>query len=337
MARNAAAVKALEQRFPQLSVWMTLPVATSGLQDNARAALGAMLQARVSLAGVNLMTMDFGPAPSAGTPLMGPVQQALRAAHAQLQSINGQYGVHLGSGAVWRYMGATVMIGQNDVAGERFAISDAHSLLSFARQVGLGRVSMWSINRDTQCGSEYSVTGALSNTCSGTPEAALGFAHVFRSLEGVVPTVTVGAASATLPPAPDTNPADAPFPLWSATQPYPADYKVVENGLIYQALYYNTAADSSAQAQTGAQGPWQLVGPVLAGDHPAAPVHVASGSDPAWSASTACRAGNRIVFQGEPYQAKWNNQGASPAGAQSDPYGNPWHALFTIPGEPALP
>ena len=37
----------------------------------------------------------------------------------------------------------------------------------------------------------------------------------------------------------NTNPADAPYPLWSALGDYPAGYKVVENGEIYQSKWYN--------------------------------------------------------------------------------------------------
>jgi chitinase len=336
MQRNATAIAAIQKRYPRLTVWLTLPVATSGLQDNARAALAAMLQSRVSLDGVNLMTMDFSPAPG-GSELIGPVTQALRAAHAQIGTVDDQYGVRLSSGQVWRHMGATVMIGENDVSGERFSTADATSLVAFARSTALGRISMWSINRDRQCGSVYSVTGVLSNSCSGTPEPTLGFAHTFGALRGTVPAHSGAAASATLPPAPDTNPADAPYPTWSATEPYPQGYKVVENGLIYQALYYTSGNDPSAEQSTGAPGPWLLVGPVLPGSHPRAPVRLASGTYPAWSAGTAYHTGNRVLSGGEPYQAKWNNQGASPAGAVSDPYGNPWKPLFTIPGEPALP
>jgi hypothetical protein len=41
----------------------------------------------------------------------------------------------------------------------------------------------------------------------------------------------------------DTNPADAPYPLWSASASYPLGYKVVENGEIYQAKWYNSGDD----------------------------------------------------------------------------------------------
>jgi hypothetical protein len=42
-------------------------------------------------------------------------------------------------------------------------------------------------------------------------------------------------SAAPTPPAPNTNPSDAPYPIWSATEQYPADYKVVEHGEIYEA------------------------------------------------------------------------------------------------------
>jgi chitinase len=41
------------------------------------------------------------------------------------------------------------MIGQNDIQGERFTVTDAQGLLSFASHAHLGRVSLWSLNRDT--------------------------------------------------------------------------------------------------------------------------------------------------------------------------------------------
>lgn len=335
--RNAQAVRALQGADPKLQVWLTLPVEPSGLQDNALGVIDAMLAARVDLAGVNIMSMDFtGPLPS-GSGMIGPVEQSLRAAHDQLAAAFRQRGVTLNSLQVWEHLGTTVMIGENDITGERFTVGDARGLVAFASRVGLGRVSMWSINRDSQCGSVFSVTGVHSNTCSGTPQSTLGFSHIFAGLGGVAPQVVGSAAVATLPPQPDTNPADAPYPIWSATEPYPQGYKVVENGLIYEALYYNSGSDPSAQAQTGAQGPWQLVGPVLPGDHAPKLTTLPAGTYPAWSPGTAYHTGDRVLLNRLPYAAKWNNQGASPGTGITNPYSTPWKPLFTFPGEPAQP
>ena len=57
-------------------------------------------------------------------------------------------GVQLTSPQVWSRIGATPMIGQNDVDAERFTVDDARGLATFAVDKGLGRVSMWSLNRD---------------------------------------------------------------------------------------------------------------------------------------------------------------------------------------------
>ena len=41
-----------------------------------------------------------------------------------------------------------------------------------------------------------------------------------------------------------------------------------------------------------------------------------------------------MLYEGLPYQAKWNNQGVSPLTQSTDPSGSPWGALYQIPGEP---
>lgn len=67
---------------------------------------------------------------------------------------------------LWRMIGATPMIGTNDVPGEVFTLEDARALIRFANLVDLGRISLWSANRDFQCGPNADDTRA-SNTCSG--------------------------------------------------------------------------------------------------------------------------------------------------------------------------
>ena len=182
--RRAAAMAALEKDDPGLSVWLTLPVEPDGLQDNAQSVIKEMLNDHVSIAGVNIMTMDFAEAPAAGSSMAASAEAALSAAQGQLAELYPAYGIKLKSQQVWQRIGATVMIGQNDIKGEIFTVSDAKSLVSFAGKNHLGRVSMWSINRDSQCGSLYSETGLLSNTCSGTPQSAMEFSQTLRQVPG---------------------------------------------------------------------------------------------------------------------------------------------------------
>jgi cellulose synthase/poly-beta-1,6-N-acetylglucosamine synthase-like glycosyltransferase/chitodextrinase len=337
--RRADAIAALEQaakaRHRRLHVWLTLPVEPSGLQDNARAVIEAMLRARVAITGVNVMAMDFTQAPSGSGSLLPEVESALDATHSQMLTLLARYGLRLRSAQVWQRIGVTVMIGQNDVQGERFTVADAQGLTSFASHHQLGRVSMWSLNRDAPCGSAFPQTGVLSNTCSGTTETSLQFSRLFSAIRGQAPATSRGTASNLLLPAPDTNPKDAPYPAWSPTASYPAGYKVVENGEIYQAKWYDTGEDPSAQVQYDYQTPWELLGPVLPGDHAPAIRKLPRGTYPAWSLTANYRAGDKVLFEGQPYQAKWINQGVSPGAEANDPSGSPWRPLFNFPGEPA--
>jgi cellulose synthase/poly-beta-1,6-N-acetylglucosamine synthase-like glycosyltransferase/chitodextrinase len=336
--RRAAAVAALERSAlaagQPLSVWLTLPSEPSGLQDSALSVVTSMLRDGVSIAGINLMTMDFARPPAAGTSMLTGAEAALTAAHGQLASLLPRYGLHLRSAQIWQRLGATVMIGQNNVTGERFTVADARGLAAFARREHLGRVSMWSLNRDSQCGSSFAEVGLESNTCSGTSQSSLQFAAVFGQLQGQA-RLTRSAGGNVLPPRPDTRPADAPYPPWSPADAYAAGYKVTENGEIYQARYYNTGDDPAAPVQYSYQTPWELLGPVLPGDRAPVLPKLPPGTYPAWSLLMSYRAGARVLFGGLPYASKWTNQGVSPAGQAADPSSSPWRPLFTVPGEPA--
>jgi len=335
--RRAAAVADLEQAarsaHRQLSVWLTLPVEPSGLQGNAISVIESMLRDRVSIAGINVMTMDFSQPPGSGSTMLQPVQAALNATHAQLADLFPRYGIHLRSQQIWQRLGATVMIGQNDVRGENFTGSDARGLVSFAAANHLGRISMWSLNRDSQCGSPFPQTGLLSNTCSGTAQSAMQFAQTFGQLHGV--TSVTSLAGNVQPAVADTNPADAPYPQWSPAGDYPSGYKVVEDGEIYQAKWFTTGDDPQAQVQYSWQTPWELLGPVLPGDHAPVIARPSAGSYPLWSITVNYKTGGTVLYNGLPYQARWNNQGVTPQAQSGSPADSPWKALYQVPGEPA--
>jgi cellulose synthase/poly-beta-1,6-N-acetylglucosamine synthase-like glycosyltransferase len=337
--RRATVIADLEQAaraaHRQLGVWLTLPVEPSGLQDNALSVISAMLRDGVSITGINVMTMDFAQPPASGTSMGSLVQAALNATHAQLADLFPRYGIHLRPQQIWQRMGATVMIGQNNVQGENFTVSDAQDLMSFAAANHLGRISMWSLNRDAQCGSSFPENGLLSTTCSGTAQSSLEFSQIFGQLQGV--TSVTATAGNDQPAAANANPADAPYPPWSAVGDYPAGYKVVENGEIYQSKWYNTGDDPQTQVQYSWQTPWELLGPVLPGDHAPVLSRLPAGTYPAWSVTGQYKAGDKVLYLGLPYQARWDNQGVSPLTGQGDPSASPWQALYRTPGEPVSP
>ena len=336
--RRAAAVRILEEAAARahrtLNVWLTLPVEPSGLQDSALSVVNSMFQARVHLAGINIMAMDFSQPPTSGSTMLNLVKQSLQSTDSQLSRLLPRYGIYLSAKQVWQRLGVTVMIGQNDIAGERFTVADAKGLRTFAQSTGISRVSMWSINRDQQCGASFSLT-ILSNSCSGVTESNLEMTDIFAHLSGSAENSEPSSAAVLRPVVPDTNPANAPFPIWDPTASYEAHYTVVENGEIYEAKWYNSAQDPAAEYQYSWQSPWELLGPVLSTDHAPVIASLPVGTYPKWSPTANYVAGRRVLFQGLPYQAKWSSQGVAPGLTAAEQPSSPWSPLYSIPGEPS--
>jgi hypothetical protein len=77
-------------------------------------------------------------------------------------------------------IGVTPMIGINDDSAEDFTKADAQSLVSFAQQNHLGRLSFWSVDRDQPCaGSATSLS-----QCSEISQASLDFTRIFTQYTG---------------------------------------------------------------------------------------------------------------------------------------------------------
>ena len=101
---------------------------------------------------------------------------ALESAHEQLTAFTGtpeSTRARRQCGAGW----ATPMIGQNDVADEVFTLADAEQLSAYARAKGVGRLSMWSLNRDRECGSDCPDVRVVSTSCSGASQDQAAFAR----------------------------------------------------------------------------------------------------------------------------------------------------------------
>ncbi|WP_426225969.1 chitinase [Pseudarthrobacter sp. DSP2-3-2b1] len=169
--RRAAAMARLQDSRPPeapLKVWLTLPVSVQGLTPAAVISLETMIAAGVELAGVNLMTMNFGPL-AQGQSMLDASTSAAEASHRTLAGIYENAGKPLDAAGLWERIGLTPMIGQNDVPGQIFTLEDAEGLNSFAQERGVGRMSMWSLNRDKGCSSldEVQAPNVAAHSCSG--------------------------------------------------------------------------------------------------------------------------------------------------------------------------
>ncbi|WP_207346316.1 carbohydrate-binding protein [Arthrobacter sp. E3] len=331
LKRRALAVAGLQSERlaakKPLSVWLTLPVAPTGLTAEGTAAVAAMLDANVDLAGVNLMTMDFGGSKAAGTTMLQASTAAAQATHGQLDALYKAHGQDIGSDSLWRKIGLTPMIGQNDVADEIFTLEDAVGLHDFAVAKGVGRVSMWSLNRDATCGPNYPDLTRVSDACSGVDQKG----QLFSTLLGeglktpqaeASPSASVQAsAQATLPA---DNPATSPYPIWSGLAVYVEGDRIVWHGNVYAAKWWTQDEVPDNPVATDGRTPWQLIGPVLPGDKPAAQVTAPAGTYALWSADKTYLQGQRVMFNGRIFEAKWWNREESPLAALQGSPSSAW-------------
>ncbi|KQO65094.1 glycosyl hydrolase family 18 [Curtobacterium sp. Leaf261] len=332
--RRAEAVAALQDERRAsghpLAVWLTLPASTDGLTTDGTTAVTQMLKAGVDLAGVNAMTMDYGQSKGSGQTMYSASVEALQQTHRQLGILYSRAGTPLTSATLWRKVGATPMIGQNDVQAEVFSLADAAKFNAWTRQQGIGRMSMWSLNRDTTCGSNYVNLSRVSDSCSGVDQGALLYANVLGKgfsgkLVDAATTVTTAEPSATTVPTDD--PSTSPYQIWDADGSYLEGTKVVWHHDVYVAKWWTSGDLPDDPVLSSYETPWSLVGPVLPGEKPVKAVTLPAGTYPAWSGTATYDTADRVLFGGVPYQAKWWNTGNSPEASTSDPDGSPWVKL----------
>jgi hypothetical protein len=158
-------------------VSLTLPVMPTGLTYDGRRVVRAAVNNGVRVGVVNIMAMDyFDPSLDYDGKMGAYAIQAARATHAQLTRVY----PGRSDAAVWRMVGVTPMIGVNDDNKEIFTTQNARQLTTFAKQKRLGRLAMWSANRDHPCpGNPWA-----SNDCSGLGAPDWAFSKIFRQLGG---------------------------------------------------------------------------------------------------------------------------------------------------------
>jgi hypothetical protein len=165
--RNKA-IKGLQDANPGLTVAYCLPVLPSGLTGHGLYVLSNAKTNGVRVDVVNVMAMDYGdsPAPNPDGKMGDYAIQAATSTRNQCTTIG-----------ISPKIGVTPMIGQNDVASEKFYQSDAQKLLTFAQANDWVRLlSMWSVNRDN------SVNGPLYKS-SQIPQTDFEFTNIFKAFK----------------------------------------------------------------------------------------------------------------------------------------------------------
>lgn len=312
-----------------LAVWLTLPVTPNGLTIEGANTVTEYLASGVDLAGVNVMTMNYGQSKEGFGDMKDSSISALKETHRQLGIIYKAQGINLNDLSLWKKIGATPMIGQNDIADEVFTLEHAKGLNQFALSKGVGRMSMWSANRDIQCGGNYVHTNIVSNSCSGVEQDQYDFSKFLGAeFEGSITQnsnmVTVEDEVVDLGP---DIPEESPYQIWNENGTYLQGTKVVWKRNVYEAKWWTQGDIPDNPVLQAYETPWTLIGPVLPGEKPIPQPTLPAGTFPEWEGKVIFEEGDIVLFDSIPYKAKWWTQGDSPAAASSDPNSSPWKPL----------
>jgi chitinase len=124
--------------------------------------------------------MNYGASRSISQSMLEAALSAADAAHDQLSILYQRAGTNLSSEQIWKKLGLTPMIGRNDLPGEVFGLDAAGGLKDYAVELGIQRLSMWSLNRDAPCASGAQEENA-NFICSGVDQGSARFSDLLGS------------------------------------------------------------------------------------------------------------------------------------------------------------
>jgi len=165
-----------------------------------------------------------------------------------------------------------------------FTLEDAAALVEFARERGVGRISLWAIIRDGPCGAQLDA-GVAQNICSGVDQEPLAFLEVLSELPARDRDVAATESAAVAEADPVDDPVTSADPIWRAHRVYQAGDTVAWHRNVCEAKW-STEGDLPDEPVVNVwDTPWRYVGPVLPGESPEPvdfPDHVEQGSNEGW-------------------------------------------------------
>ncbi|GAA4614166.1 hypothetical protein GCM10023195_61750 [Actinoallomurus liliacearum] len=176
--RRFQAIKILKQNAAAagraLQVSLTMPVTTVGLSDLDKAEIQRAKDNGADIDLYAVMAFDYG-GPAAS--MAADVQKVMEAAHTQLAALRPD----LSDANLYARTGLILMNGHTDQPSELFTQDTFRTLLGYAQQHHLGRLSFWSLNRDRQC---TGTTGWADGKCSGVTQQPYDFATIIGQFTG---------------------------------------------------------------------------------------------------------------------------------------------------------
>ncbi len=164
--RTVDALKIVRASNPGLHIYVTFPSGPSG-PDNTM--IGRAAASGFAADGWSIMPFDFG---GAGQNMGTLTVQATEGLKNRLVAAFGY-----SADTAYRHSGISSMNGITDVQ-ETVTQANFQTILAYAQQHHLARLTFWSVNRDRPC------TGGVADSCSGIGQAAWDFTRIFAQYRG---------------------------------------------------------------------------------------------------------------------------------------------------------
>ncbi|MBO2447573.1 chitinase [Actinomadura barringtoniae] len=165
------ALKTIKKNNPGITTIITFGTTSSGPDST-----GVDMIKRGANSGLandvwGIMPFDFG----GGSTNMGSLTtKAMEGLKGRVKSAYGYSDTE-----AYSHIGLSSMNGKTDDSGERVRIQDFQTMLAYAKQHHIARLTYWSANRDRACGS-----GSDGDSCSGVSQQPYDFLKVFVQYTG---------------------------------------------------------------------------------------------------------------------------------------------------------
>ena len=169
--RVVDALKIVRMNNPGIRTFVTFGTTPTGPDSTGRDLINKGAAAGLANDGWTVMPFDFG----GHTGTMG--QASVNAAEGLKNAVKNAYGYS--DSAAYSKIGISSMNGRIDDSDETVTTADFQTILGYARQHHIARLTFWSVNRDRQCAS-----GLDADSCSGVSQAPYAYTKIFVQYTG---------------------------------------------------------------------------------------------------------------------------------------------------------
>ncbi|MFE6986344.1 ricin-type beta-trefoil lectin domain protein [Streptomyces griseus] len=164
--RTVDALRTIRANNPGIKLYITFGTGQNGPDTSL---INRAAQAGLTVDSWTIMPFNFG----GNGQNMGTL--SVRAAEGLKTAVKNAYGYS--DDQAYRHTGISSMNGTTDV-GETITVADFRTILGYAQQRHLARLTFWSVNRDRPC------TGGGADTCSGVGQQPWDFTRVLAEYRG---------------------------------------------------------------------------------------------------------------------------------------------------------